>query len=51
MLEFLESSAIVPGNQGTVTSRSPDGTTTVEIDGSHVGVGEFASERILVTTA
>jgi len=50
MLEFLESSAIVPGNQGTVTSRSPDGTTTVEIDGSHVGVGEFASDRILVTT-
>ena len=51
MLEFLESSAIVPGNQGKVTSRSPDGTTTVEIDGSHVGVGEFASDRILVTTA
>lgn len=50
MLEFLESASIVPGNTGTVTSRSPDGTTTVEIGGTHVGVGEFASSRILVTT-
>ena len=32
-----------------VTASSPDGTVTVEIDGQHVGVGAFASERILVT--
>lgn len=51
MLDFLESSAIVPGNTGTVTSKSPDGTTTIEIGGTHVGVGEFASARILVTTS
>ncbi len=51
MLEFLEESAIVPGNTGTVTSRSPEGTTTIEIDGAHVGVGEFASSRILVTSS
>ncbi len=50
MLEFLEASAIIPGNIGTVTSRSPDGTTTIEIGGSHIGVGQFASQRILVTT-
>ncbi len=50
MLEFLESSAILPGNIGTITSRSPDGTTTIEIAGTHVGVGAFASSRILVTT-
>lgn len=50
MLEFLEQSSILPGNTGTVTSRSPDGTTTIEIGGSHVGVGSFASERILVST-
>ena len=31
--------------------RLPDGTVTVEIGGRHVGVGSFASERILVTTA
>lgn len=51
MLEFLESASIVPGNTGVVTSRSPDGTITVEIGGTHVGVGEFASSRILVTTS
>lgn len=49
LLEFLEESAIVPGNQGTVTAASPDGTLTIEIDGRHIGVGAFASERILVT--
>ncbi len=49
LLEFLEASAIQPGKVGTVTASSPDGTLTVEIDGRHVGVGSFASERILVT--
>ncbi len=51
MLEFLESASIVPGKTGTVTAQSPDGTTTVEISGAHVGVGQFASSRILVTSA
>jgi DtxR family Mn-dependent transcriptional regulator len=50
LLEFLEASAILPGNRGIVTAASPDGTLTVEIDGRHVGVGSFASERILVTS-
>jgi DtxR family Mn-dependent transcriptional regulator len=50
LLEFLEESSICPGNTGTVTAASPDGTLTVEIDGRHIGVGAFASERILVTT-
>jgi DtxR family Mn-dependent transcriptional regulator len=49
ILEFLENSSLVPGREGTVTAASPDGTTTVEIDGKHVGIGQFASTRILVT--
>jgi DtxR family Mn-dependent transcriptional regulator len=49
VLEFLESSSLVPGQSGVITAASPDGTTTVEIDGKHVGVGGFASTRILVT--
>ena len=49
MLEFLEASTILPGSIGTVTASSPDGTVTVEIDGRSVGVGPFASARILVT--
>ncbi len=50
LLEFLEASSLRPGCTGIVTAASPDGTLTVEIDGRHVGVGAFASERILVTT-
>lgn len=50
LLEFLESSSLQPGKAGVVTALSPDGTTTVEIAGKHVGIGTFASERILVTT-
>jgi DtxR family Mn-dependent transcriptional regulator len=49
LLEFLEASSLRPGCAGVVTAVSPDGTLTVEIDGRHVGVGSFASERILVT--
>ena len=48
LLEFLEESSLRPGCSGTITTTSPDGTLTVEIDGHHVGVGRFASERILV---
>ena len=50
LLEFLEDAvARCPGTRGTITAASPDGTMTVEIDGRHVGVGAFASARILVT--
>ena len=50
LLEFLEQSSLRPGCIGVVTGASPDGTLTVEIDGRHVGVGAFASERIMVTS-
>ena len=49
LLEFLEDASVQPGRSGTVTATSPDGTTTVEIDGQHVGIGAFASALILVT--
>ena len=49
LLDFLEQSSILPGRAGTITAASPDGTLTVEIDGHHIGVGSFASARILVT--
>jgi len=51
LLEFLEDSSLQPGFSGTITASSPDGTTTVEIEGKHVGIGGFASARILVTSA
>ena len=49
LLEFLEDAEVVPGRTGTITAASPDGTTTVEVNGKHVGIGAFASQRILVT--
>ena len=48
LLEFLEQSSLRPGCSGTITAASPDGTLTIEIEGRAVGVGAFASERILV---
>jgi DtxR family transcriptional regulator, Mn-dependent transcriptional regulator len=50
LLEFLEHADVVPGRTGTITAASPDGTTTVEVNGRHIGIGAFASQRILVTT-
>lgn len=50
LLEFFAESRIEPGVAGTVTASSPDGTTTVEIAGQRVGIGAFASQRILTTT-
>ncbi|MDP1819375.1 MAG: metal-dependent transcriptional regulator [Acidimicrobiales bacterium] len=49
LLEFLEGADVVPGRAGKLTAASPDGTTTVEIQGRHIGIGAFASQRILVT--
>ncbi len=51
LLDFLEGSSVIPGAEGVITASSPDGTTTVEIDGNHVGIGGFASQRILVIAA
>lgn len=48
LLDFLEQNDLVPGSQGVLTAMSPDGTATVEIDGRTIGVGAFATDRILV---
>ena len=48
LLEFLEESNLIPGENGTVTAISSDGTTTVDMKGVLVGVEAFASQRILV---
>ena len=49
LLQFLEQSAVQPGHEGVITAASPDGTMTIEIAGNHVGLGSFASMRILVS--
>lgn len=48
MLEFLESSNLLPGSTGTVANETRDGLV-VDIDGRSVTVDDFASARILVT--
>ncbi len=50
MLDFLGQAELLPGRSGVITAASPDGTTTVQVGGSHVGIGAFASARILVTS-
>lgn len=50
LLDFLEGADILPGQRGVLTASSPDGTTTVRIGERHIGVGSFASARILVTS-
>lgn len=49
MLDFLETSSITPGSQGTVTAMAADGSAMVEIGGAAVDVGGFAAARILVS--
>jgi DtxR family transcriptional regulator, Mn-dependent transcriptional regulator len=49
MLDFLQDSNLLPGRIGRVLTASPDGTVTVEVDGAQVGIGPFASARILVS--
>ncbi len=48
LLKFLEEASLVPGAEGKLLRISPDGTCTVEVGGTQVGVGPFAAERILV---
>ena len=48
LLDFLEANALLPGQRGVLTAMSPDGTATVEVDGRSIGIGSFATERILV---
>ncbi len=49
MLDFLEEANVVPGATGNVVARSPDGTITLEVAGSPVGLSDYAASRILVS--
>ncbi len=49
VLQYLEDVHLLPGSTGVVRAAAPDGTVTVEVDGRTVGVGQYASARILVS--
>ncbi|MDE0267901.1 MAG: metal-dependent transcriptional regulator [Acidimicrobiaceae bacterium] len=51
MLNFLEQSRIVPGVEGTITACSPNGTSTLEIQGTSVGLDNYITARVLVTNS
>ena len=47
-LDYLEQAGLMPGRTGEIVSIGPDGTTTVLVDGTAVGIGGFAAARIMV---
>ena len=49
MLDFLEDNLLRPGFEGVVDELVPSGERIVTIDGQTVTIGQFASERILVS--
>ncbi len=49
LLEFLEENRLLPGISAKIVTISPDGTTTLDIEGQTVGISAFTAERILVT--
>ena len=51
LLEFLESSSLLPGTSGRIAELQADGVTVVEVDGRVVSIEPFATQRILVVSA
>lgn len=49
LLEFLESASLMPGNKGEVLGSTPDGSTTIDLEGKSVRVDAFTAKRILVS--
>jgi len=50
LLEYLETSGLTPGTEGTVLARSPDGTLSVQFADTPVAVSSYVAERVLVST-
>lgn len=50
-LAFLEASGLMPGRTGTMLTIAPDGTATVEVDETPVGLGGSTADRIVVIAA
>ncbi|MEY4223229.1 MAG: hypothetical protein RIS33_163 [Actinomycetota bacterium] len=49
LLDFLQSSSMLPGRSGQIERINTDGSVAVEIEGRSIAVDSFASARILVT--
>lgn len=49
LLEFLEENRLLPGTSAKIVTISPDGTTTLDVDGQTIGISAFTADRIMVT--
>ena len=51
LLEYLEEVGVTPGQSGVMKALAPDGTATVEVDDTPVGLGGATADRIVVVAA
>lgn len=51
LLDFLETSALLPGRRGKVDTTNTDGSVVVSIEGRSVTVDSYASARLMVVAA
>ncbi len=47
-LEYLDEHGLIPGRSALVQSRAPDGTLTLEVDGSTVALGPAICQQVFV---
>jgi len=47
-LEYLDEHGLIPGRSARVCDRAPDGTLTLEVDGTSVAVGPTMSQQMFV---
>jgi DtxR family transcriptional regulator, Mn-dependent transcriptional regulator len=50
-LTYLSSSGFVPGAAATVSSRAPDGTLTLDVDGQSLALGPALAHQLFVSAA
>ena len=51
LLDFLETSALLPGRRGTVSATNTDGSVVVSVNGTNVTVDAYASSKLMVVAA
>ena len=51
LLDFLETSALLPGRRGTVSATNTDGSVVVSVNGNNVTVDAYASSKLMVVAA
>jgi Fe2+ transport system protein FeoA len=50
-LRYLDDAGFIPGATATVTTRGPDGTLMLDVDGRMLALGSDLSQRLFVVAA